>query len=72
MLRPKKKKGINNYREKPILSSVRLASFRWQELYLGLYTELGKLPINDRLILGYQLKDSLLVKGKYTIDTLER
>jgi hypothetical protein len=25
------------------LFSVRLASFRWQELYLGLYTELGKL-----------------------------
>ncbi len=28
------------------LFSVRLASFRWQELYLGLFTELGKLPTN--------------------------
>ncbi len=25
------------------LFSVRLASFRWQELYLGLFTELGNL-----------------------------
>ena len=30
------------------LLSVRLASFRWQELYLGLFTELGKLHINVR------------------------
>jgi len=28
------------------LFSVRLASFRWQELYLGLVTELGKLHTN--------------------------
>jgi len=28
------------------LLSVRLASFRWQELYLGLFTELGKLHSN--------------------------
>jgi len=28
------------------LFSVRLASFRWQELYLGLITELGKLHID--------------------------
>jgi len=30
------------------LLSVRLASFRWQELYLGLFTELGKLHMNVR------------------------
>jgi len=30
------------------LLSVRLASFRWQELYLGLFTELGKLHINAK------------------------
>jgi len=34
------------------LFSVRLASFRWQELYLGLFTELGKLHANVRLQLG--------------------
>ena len=34
------------------LSAVRLASFRWQELYLGLFTELGKLHTNARLQLG--------------------
>ena len=28
------------------LFSVRLASFRWQELYLGLFMELGKLHNN--------------------------
>ena len=28
------------------LFSVRLASFRWQDLYLGLFTELGKLHTN--------------------------
>ena len=32
------------------LFTVRLASFRWQELYSGLFTELGKLHINDRLL----------------------
>tara|TARA_A100001391_G_C4813220_1_gene209161 strand:+ start:211 stop:366 length:156 start_codon:yes stop_codon:yes gene_type:complete len=32
------------------LFSVRLASFRWQELYSGLFTELGNLLINDRLV----------------------
>ena len=32
------------------LFSVRLASFRWQELYSGLFTELGKLLMNDRLV----------------------
>jgi len=31
------------------LLSVRLASFRWQELYLGLFTELGNLYIDVRL-----------------------
>ena len=30
------------------LFSTRLASFRWQELYLGLFMELGKLHINVR------------------------
>jgi hypothetical protein len=30
------------------LLSVRLASFRWQDLYLGLITELGKLHTNDK------------------------
>ena len=30
------------------LFSVRLASFRWQELYLGLFTELGKLYNNAK------------------------
>jgi len=32
--------------EMTYLFSVRLASFRWQELYLGLFTELGKLHTN--------------------------
>jgi hypothetical protein len=32
------------------LFSVRLASFRWQELYLGLIMELGNLLIDDRLV----------------------
>jgi hypothetical protein len=36
------------------LFSVGLASFRWQELYSGLFTELGKLHANDRLQLGYR------------------
>jgi hypothetical protein len=36
--------------EMTYLFSVRLASFRWQELYLGLITELGKLLINVRLV----------------------
>jgi len=31
------------------LLSVRLAAFRWHELYLGLFTELGNLHIDDRL-----------------------
>jgi len=31
------------------LLSVRLAAFRWHELYLGLFTELGNLDIDDRL-----------------------
>ena len=30
------------------LFSVGLASFRWQELYLGLFTELGKLHIDAK------------------------
>jgi hypothetical protein len=30
------------------LFSVRLASFRWQELYSGLFTELGKLHANAK------------------------
>jgi len=34
--------------ESAYLFSVRLASFRWQELYSGLFTELGKLHINDK------------------------
>ena len=33
------------------LFSVRLASFRWQELYLGLIMELGNLLMNDRIVL---------------------
>jgi hypothetical protein len=32
------------------LFSVRLASFRWQELYLGLIMELGNLLMDDRLV----------------------
>ena len=31
------------------LLSVGLAAFRWHELYLGLFTELGNLNIDDRL-----------------------
>jgi len=31
------------------LLSARLAAFRWHELYLGLFTELGNLNIDDRL-----------------------
>jgi len=34
------------------LFSVRLASFRWQELYSGLFTELGNLHTDVRLQLG--------------------
>jgi hypothetical protein len=30
------------------LFTVRMASFRWQELYLGLVTELGKLHNNAK------------------------
>jgi hypothetical protein len=32
------------------LFSVRLASFRWQELYLGLIMKLGNLLMDDRLV----------------------
>jgi len=32
--------------EMTYLFSARLASFRWQELYSGLFTELGKLHNN--------------------------
>ena len=32
--------------EMTYLFSARLASFRWQDLYLGLFTELGKLHTN--------------------------
>ncbi len=52
------------------LLSVRLASFRWQELYSGLFTELGKLHTNATLQLGYRLEDSLVVKGKCAIPHL--
>jgi len=34
--------------EATYLLSVRLASFRWQELYSGLFTELGKLHMNAK------------------------
>ena len=34
--------------EETYLFSVRLASFRWQELYSGLFTELGKLHTNAK------------------------
>ncbi|MBA6151545.1 hypothetical protein [Gelidibacter maritimus] len=34
--------------EETYLFSVRLASFRWQELYSGLFTELGKLHTNGK------------------------
>ncbi|QAA80349.1 hypothetical protein EI546_00735 [Aequorivita sp. H23M31] len=34
--------------ERAYLFSVRLASFRWQELYSGLFTELGKLHTNAK------------------------
>jgi len=34
--------------EMTYLFSVRLASFRWQELYPGLFTELGKLHTNAK------------------------
>ena len=40
------------------LFSVRLASFRWQELYLGLFTELGNLDVDEGLFLMLPLKDS--------------
>jgi hypothetical protein len=50
------------------LFSVRLASFRWQELYSGLVTDLGKLRTNVRL----PFKDSLVVKGKCTMETIQR
>ena len=40
------------------LLSVRLAAFRWHELYLGLFTELGNLNIDDSLLLMLPLKDS--------------
>jgi len=40
------KNGMENISiaEVTYLLSVRLAAFRWHELYLGLITELGKLP----------------------------
>jgi hypothetical protein len=53
------------------LFSVRLALFRWQELYLGLFTELGNLLMDERLVKATE-KDSPQVKGKYTIETIER
>jgi len=40
--------AISLIKEVTYLLSVRLASFRWQELYLGLFTEPGKLPINAK------------------------
>ena len=36
--------------EDTYLLSARLAVFRWHELYLGLFTELGNLNIDDRLL----------------------
>jgi hypothetical protein len=50
------------------LFSVWLASFRWQELYSGLVTELGKLRTNVRL----PFKELLLVKGNCTMETIQR
>jgi len=38
--------GITLITEETYLFTVRLASFRWQELYLGLFTELGNLNID--------------------------
>jgi len=40
------------------LFSVWLASFRWHELYLGLFTELGNLDDDEGLLLMLLLKDS--------------
>jgi len=40
------------------LLSVRLASFRWHDLYLGLFTELGNLNIDVSLLVMLPLKDS--------------
>jgi len=51
------------------LFSVRLASFRWQELYSGLFTELGNLHTDVRLQIRRTAKDMLVVKGKCTIRT---
>jgi hypothetical protein len=53
------------------LLSVRLASFRWQELYSGLFTELGKLLINVRLVNGYRYRIRFKLKGKLSIETIE-
>lgn len=47
-----------------------LVSFGWQELYLSLFTELGKLLMYDRLFKATEKKDSLHVKVKYTIETI--
>jgi|GEM_PF-4642018 hypothetical protein len=40
--------AISLITEVTYLLSVRLASFRWQELYSGLFTELGKLLTNAK------------------------
>jgi hypothetical protein len=48
--------------EATYLLSVRLAAYRWHELYLGLFTELGNLHIDARLQKKLPPKDSPAVK----------
>jgi len=51
------------------LFSVRLASFRWQELYLGLFTELGNLYIDD-IVVSATVRIRRQAKGKCTIESI--
>ena len=49
------------------LLSTRLAAFRWHELYLGLFTELGNLNIDVRLQKKATAKGlpSVLLRGRW-------
>ena len=55
--------------EATYLLSTRLAAFRWHELYLGLFTELGNLYIDDRLQKKATAKGlpSVLLRGRWQL-----
>ena len=48
--------AISLITEVTYLLSVSLASFRWQELYLGLFTELGNLNIDEKFVVNATVK----------------